>query len=225
MMEITDALRACVLEPVLSRLVAGGELKNIAQRIKNRETDPYTEAEAIAHRFLKSGDSYDTGQAKKALRQLNRQIPKKQQLSPTLANRGLVIVITGNGKGKTTSAFGQALRAVGQGYKVFIMQFMKGRNYGEFVAAEKYLPRLTIRRSGLDSFVMRDKPAPVDIELARQGFELAKKAIASGKYNMVILDEINVAIDFNLIPLEEMIRLIKNKPSSAGSDSHRPICS
>ena len=138
--------------------------------------------------------------------------PKKTTAVAALANRGLVIVITGNGKGKTTSAFGQALRAVGQGYKVFIMQFMKGRDYGEFVAAKKYLPRLTVRRSGLDSFVMRDKPAPIDIELARQGFELAKKAIASGKYNMVILDEINVAIDFNLIPLEEMIRLIKNKP-------------
>jgi cob(I)alamin adenosyltransferase len=139
--------------------------------------------------------------------------PKKTTAVAALAIRGLVIVITGNGKGKTTSAFGQALRAVGQGYKVFIMQFMKGRDYGEFVAAKRYLPRLTVRRSGLDSFVMRDKPAPVDIELARQGFELAKKAIASGKYNMVILDEINVAIDFNLIPLEEMIRLIKNKPS------------
>ena len=138
--------------------------------------------------------------------------PKKITAVAASANRGLVIVITGNGKGKTTSAFGQALRAVGQGYKVFIMQFMKGRDYGEFVAAKKYLPRLTVRRSGLDSFVMRDKPAPVDVELARQGFELVKKAIVSGKYNMVILDEINVAIDFNLIPLEEMIRLIKNKP-------------
>ena len=102
--------------------------------------------------------------------------PKKTTMLPTSANRGLVIVITGNGKGKTTSAFGQALRAVGQGYKVFILQFMKGRNYGEFIAAEKYLPRLTIRRSGLDSFVMRDNPAPVDIELAQQGFELGEKS-------------------------------------------------
>jgi cob(I)alamin adenosyltransferase len=101
---------------------------------------------------------------------------------------------------------------VGQGYRVFIMQFMKGRDYGEFVAAEKYLPRLTIRRSGLDSFVMRDNPAPVDIELARQGFESAKKAVASGKYQMVILDEINVAVNFKLIALEDVIALIKNKP-------------
>ena len=125
---------------------------------------------------------------------------------------GLVIVITGNGKGKTTSAFGQALRAIGQGYKVFILQFMKGRDYGEFIAAEKYLPRLTICHSGLDSFVMRDHPAPIDIELARQGFAAAQKAVMSGKYNMVILDEINVAVDFNLIPLQDVIDLIKNRP-------------
>jgi cob(I)alamin adenosyltransferase len=139
--------------------------------------------------------------------------PKKTAAAAP-AIRGLVIVITGNGKGKTTSAFGQALRAVGQGYKVFIVQFMKGRDYGEFVAAEKYLPRLTIVRTGLDSFVMRDHPAPVDIELARRGFELAKKAVASGKYDMVILDEINVAVDFKLIPLQDVIDLIKNKPSA-----------
>jgi cob(I)alamin adenosyltransferase len=128
--------------------------------------------------------------------------------------RGLVIVITGNGKGKTTSALGQALRAVGQGYKVLIVQFMKGRKYGEFIAAEKHLPRLTILRFGLDSFVMRDNPAAVDIELALQGFEFAKKAIASGKYNMVILDEINVAVDFKLIDLKQVVEMIKNKPTA-----------
>lgn len=133
---------------------------------------------------------------------------------PQPPHRGLVIVITGNGKGKTTSAFGQALRAVGQGLKVLIVQFMKGRNYGEFIAAEKYLPRLTIIRTGLDSFVMRDHPAPIDVELAEQGFELAKKAVGSGKYDMVILDEINVAVDFKLIPLADLITLIKDKPAS-----------
>ncbi len=136
----------------------------------------------------------------------------KVKASPALTERGLVVVITGNGKGKTTAAFGQALRAVGQGYKVLIVQFMKGRKYGEFIAAEKYLPRLTIHRSGLDSFVMRDNPTAVDIELAIQGFELGKKAIASGKYNMVILDEINVAVDFKLIDLKQVIEMIKNKP-------------
>ena len=144
----------------------------------------------------------------------NKKISAENKVKPlpTVKARGLVIVITGNGKGKTTSAFGQALRAVGQGYKVLIVQFMKGRKYGEFIAAEKYLPRLTIHRFGLDSFVMRDNPAAVDIELASQGFEFAKKAIASGKYNMVILDEINVAVDFKLIDLKQVVEMIKNKP-------------
>jgi len=140
----------------------------------------------------------------------------KKKKSPAVkrvkTDRGLIIVITGNGKGKTTAAFGQALRAIGQGYKVFILQFMKGRKYGEFIAAEKYLPRLTVRMSGLDSFVMRDNPAAIDIELAQKGLAAAQKAIISGKYDMVILDEINVALDFKLIGLQEVIELIKNKP-------------
>ncbi|HON59083.1 MAG TPA: cob(I)yrinic acid a,c-diamide adenosyltransferase [Smithella sp.] len=126
--------------------------------------------------------------------------------------RGLVMVLTGNGKGKTTAAFGQALRAVGHGYKVFVLQFMKGRKYGEFIAAEKYLPSLTVRMSGLDSFVMRGNPAAIDIELAQEGLETARKAIASGRYNMVILDEINVALDFKLIRLKDVVDMIKNKP-------------
>ncbi|HUN55750.1 MAG TPA: cob(I)yrinic acid a,c-diamide adenosyltransferase [Smithella sp.] len=128
-------------------------------------------------------------------------------------DRGLVMVITGNGKGKTTAAFGQALRAIGQNYNVFILQFMKGRKYGEFIAARKYLPRLTVRMSGLDSFVMRDNPAAIDIELAKKGLDTARGAIMSGKYDMVILDEINVALDFKLIELNEVIDLIKNKPA------------
>ena len=90
---------------------------------------------------------------------------KKSQSAPMHPAKGLVIVITGNGKGKTTAAFGQALRAVGQGYKVFVVQFMKGRKYGEFKATKKYLPDITVRLSGLDSFVLRDNPAAVDIEL------------------------------------------------------------
>jgi cob(I)alamin adenosyltransferase len=138
---------------------------------------------------------------------------KKAKKTAVKTAKGLVIVITGNGKGKTIAAFGQALRAIGQGYRVFVLQFMKGRKYGEFIAAEKYLPHLTIRMSGLDSFVMRDNPAAIDIELAQKGLAAAKKAISSGKYDMVILDEINVALDFKLIGLPEVIGLIKNKPA------------
>ena len=139
---------------------------------------------------------------------------KKEKSALGQADKGLVIVITGNGKGKTTSAFGQALRAIGQGFKVFIIQFMKGRKYGEFKAAKKYVPDITVRLSGLDSFVMRDNPAAVDIELAQKGLKVAKQAINSGKYNMVILDEVNVALDFKLIDLNDVVELIKNKPAN-----------
>ena len=140
-------------------------------------------------------------------------VPKTARKTVGQKNKGLVIVITGNGKGKTTAAFGQALRAIGQGYKVFVIQFMKGRKYGEFIAAEAYLPNLTIKMSGLDSFVMRNHPAAIDIELARKGLDMAKKAIMSGKYDMVILDEINVALDFKLIKIKDVLTMIKNKPA------------
>ncbi len=127
-------------------------------------------------------------------------------------NRGLVIVLTGNGKGKTTAAMGQALRALGHGKTVLVIQFMKGRKYGEVLAAEQHLPGITIVQSGLDSFVMRDHPAAVDVELAKQGLEMAREALASGSHDMVILDEINVAVDFRLIPLQDLLELIRNRP-------------
>lgn len=137
---------------------------------------------------------------------------KKLKSTPVGQHKGLVVVITGNGKGKTTSAFGQALRAVGQGYKVLVVQFMKGQKHGEVKAAQKYLPNFTIRLTGRDRFVMHDNPAKVDIELAQKGFALVQKAIKSGLYNMIILDEINVALHFKLIDLKEVVEEIKNRP-------------
>jgi len=126
----------------------------------------------------------------------------------------LIQVYTGDGKGKTTAAIGQALRTIGHGNKVLVVQFMKGKKYGEVLAAEKYLSdHLMMIQSGLDSFVMKNNPAPVDIELARQGLNLAKKAMVSGEYQMIILDEINVALDFKLIPIEEVVEMIQTKPA------------
>lgn len=136
----------------------------------------------------------------------------QQDSQNTAPKRGLIMVITGNGKGKTTSAFGQALRAMGQGYRVCIIQFMKGRAYGEVLAARKFLPDLELYQYGLDSFVMRDNPAPVDVKLARQGLDKAREVITNGKFDMVILDEINVAADFKLLPEEEVLELVQRKP-------------
>ncbi|NLA26234.1 MAG: cob(I)yrinic acid a,c-diamide adenosyltransferase [Firmicutes bacterium] len=127
------------------------------------------------------------------------------------ADRGLVMIYTGDGKGKTTAAVGQALRALGHGYRVYMIHFMKGRDYGEFLAAEK-LPLLTIDRAGRDTFVNRKNPDPIDIELAREGFARAGKAIKSGEYDLVVLDEINVAVDYGLIPEGELLDLLREKP-------------
>lgn len=137
-----------------------------------------------------------------------------EEVLTTKDRKGLVLVITGKGKGKTTAAFGLALRAIGHGARVMAVQFMKGRKYGEYLAAEAYLPNLTIRMSGLDSFVMRDNPAPIDREMAEAGLAMAREAIASSAYDLIILDEINVALDFKLIPLAEVIEIINAKPPS-----------
>lgn len=128
--------------------------------------------------------------------------------------KGYVHVYTGNGKGKTTAALGLALRAIGQGYRVFMLQFMKGsKDYGELKAAAKFLPDLIIEQSGLETFVCEDNPSPEDIALARRGMEIARQVVMEGEYDLVILDEINVAVDYQLIPLEEVLDLIRNKPA------------
>jgi cob(I)alamin adenosyltransferase len=125
---------------------------------------------------------------------------------------GTVQVYTGDGKGKTTAALGQALRAVGHGFKVIVIQFMKGKiNYGE-LSATTYLPGFVIEQWGGPHFVEKGNLKEEDIKLARQGLARAKEVIMSKEYDMVILDEINVAIDYGLIPLKEVVELIKNKP-------------
>lgn len=134
-------------------------------------------------------------------------------MSTDNTERGLVMVYTGNGKGKTTAALGLALRAIGHGQKVCVIQFMKGsKNYGEIQAAAKHLPNLVIIQSGLETFVNRNNPAQIDVELAQKGLQIAREAIASGEYQLIVLDEINVALDYKLFTLEEVIQLICEKP-------------
>jgi len=127
--------------------------------------------------------------------------------------KGLVQVYTGNGKGKTTASLGLAFRAVGHGFKVMVIQFMKGNiQYGELESAKKLSPYLTIHQMGRETFVSKTNPDPVDIEWAQKGFALAKEAILSGNYDVVILDEINVAVDYGLIALSDLLQLLDSKP-------------
>ena len=124
----------------------------------------------------------------------------------------MIQIYTGNGKGKTTAALGLALRAVGHGFKVIMIQFMKGKiNYGELESA-KLLPNFTIEQYGRPDFVNPENPDKIDIDLAKQALKRAKEIIKSQKYDMVILDEINIAISFGLIEVDEVIDIIKQTP-------------
>jgi cob(I)alamin adenosyltransferase len=127
--------------------------------------------------------------------------------------KGLVQVYTGNGKGKTTAALGLALRAVGHGLKVLMIQFMKGNvQDGELESAKKLAPYLTIKQVGRETFISKSNPDPKDLQLAQEGFGMARKAIENREYNIVILDEINLAVDYGLIPIAEILHLIDSKP-------------
>lgn len=130
-----------------------------------------------------------------------------------LPRRGCLQVYTGNGKGKTTASLGLTLRSVGHGHKVFIIQFMKGSdNYGELEAARKYLPGVTIEQYGLETFVSRENPSPEDRELAQKGIARAREIVAGGEYNLVILDELNVALDYSLVRLDQVMEIINSRP-------------
>ncbi len=126
---------------------------------------------------------------------------------------GLVQVYTGTGKGKTTAALGLVLRASGHDKKSIIIQFMKGRkNHGEISAIEN-LPLVSIERYGRSDFVKKECLKHLDIELARKGLERAEIVISSGEYDIVVLDEINTAINFELLEIKEVIDIIHDKPS------------
>lgn len=126
--------------------------------------------------------------------------------------KGLVQVYTGNGKGKTSAAFGQALRAVGRGLSVYVIQFIKGGfDYGELYIVDK-LPNLKLKAFGRGKFITDVPAGQEDRKLAEEAFRLAKKVVQKGDYDMVILDEISVVLNLKLITIEDVLDLIKTKP-------------
>ncbi|OGP72079.1 MAG: cob(I)yrinic acid a,c-diamide adenosyltransferase [Deltaproteobacteria bacterium RBG_13_58_19] len=132
---------------------------------------------------------------------------KKERLA-----QGLIQVYTGDGKGKTTCALGLAFRAVGQGFKVFMVQFMKGRETGEIRAAARLAPDLTIRSFGRPGLVNLRAPAPKDLALLQEAWDLARQVITTGDHDLVILDEINLALTFKLLPWEEVLETLRRRP-------------
>ncbi len=122
-----------------------------------------------------------------------------------------VHVYTGNGKGKTTAAFGLSLRAIGAGKKVFFAQFVKGKLYAEITAVQDQLPAITIKLYGLRCFIY-EKPKPEDIQAAQEGLKEVNAMIQSGKFDLVVLDEANIAMYYHLFEVNDILKLIQNKP-------------
>ena len=130
-----------------------------------------------------------------------------------ILKKGYVQVYTGNGKGKTTAALGQALRASGYGLRTIVIQFMKGsRDCGEIKAAELLRPYLTIEPMGRDCLIDHDHPLPADYEYARKALKLAREHLARKEYDIVVLDEITVAVDFGLIDVKSVVDLMESRP-------------
>lgn len=124
-------------------------------------------------------------------------------------DKGYIHVYTGNGKGKTTAALGLAIRAVSAGKKVFFGQFIKGMEYSE-LKIQEYLPNLVIQQFGIDCFIYND-PTERDIEFAKAGLEICKKVLAGGEYDVVVLDELTIALYYKLFTVEEAIDAVQNR--------------
>ena len=125
--------------------------------------------------------------------------------------RGYVQVYTGDGKGKTTAALGLAVRAAGAQLKVYVAQFLKGGDYSEIKTLEKLKESITVKQYGRGGFI-GNLPEEEDIRMARKGLKEVGEMIRSGIFDLIILDEANVAVRYGLISVEEMLDLIEAKP-------------
>jgi cob(I)alamin adenosyltransferase len=144
--------------------------------------------------------------------------------------KGLIIIFTGKGKGKTTAAMGQALRAVGQGLKVLMLQFIKGTwDYGELESIKRLEPDFEIQPLGKGFIRSNSKLDENEAqENVTQSWKQARNEILSDKYDMIILDEINYVISYGLLPVEEVLTLFEEKPDRlhlilTGRDAHQSI--
>ena len=127
--------------------------------------------------------------------------------------KGFIQIYTGNGKGKTTAAIGLAVRAAGHGMKSYIVQFMKDHPYGEIESLKRLSEWITLEQFGNDEFVLkREHPDRKDIEVAERGLVRAREKMLDGEYDIIVLDEVCVAIYFRLLKVSEVLELIKEKP-------------
>ena len=162
-----------------------------------KKTDLMTEAERDAYHAEKMRKKKDA---------------RTRMLATKTEERGLLIVHTGKGKGKSTAAFGMVFRAIGHGYKIGIVQFVKGAwGTGERDVLENYPDQVTIKAMG-EGFTWDTQDRQRDIAAARAAWETAKEMIADPSYKMVLLDELNIVLRYEYLPLEEVLEVLKAKP-------------
>lgn len=124
--------------------------------------------------------------------------------------KGYIQIYTGNGKGKTTAALGLALRAAGAGMKIYFTQFIKGKPYSELSILKNRIPEITIKQYGLGCFIV-DKPTEDDINAAIKGLNEIASIILSEKYDMIVLDEITIALYYKLFSADRLIKVLQSK--------------
>lgn len=127
--------------------------------------------------------------------------------------KGYIQVYTGDGKGKTTAAMGLAMRAAGAGLKIFIGQFVKGMKYSELDALHRFDDCITVKQFGRDCFI-HNEPEDIDIQIAQDGLKEIAELVKSNQYDMIILDEANIALYYNLFTVQELLDILKSKADS-----------
>ena len=127
--------------------------------------------------------------------------------------KGYIQVYTGDGKGKTTAALGLSIRAAGAGLKVFIGQFIKMGDYSEIKSLRRFSDCITVEQFGLGRFC-KGKPSPEDISAAQKGLHRIREAMSSGEYDIIVLEEANVAVTCGLFDVEDLLELLNHKPEA-----------
>lgn len=157
-------------------------------------------------------ESEDEINRRHAEKMAKRKAARAKMLAGKTIERGLLIVHTGTGKGKSTAAFGMALRCLGHGMRVGIVQFVKGAwETGERKVLDAYPELVTCRAMG-EGFTWDTQDRARDIAAARAAWEAAKAIIADPSYKLVLLDELNIVLRYDYLPLEEVIETLKSKP-------------
>ncbi|MEM0906911.1 MAG: cob(I)yrinic acid a,c-diamide adenosyltransferase [Pseudomonadota bacterium] len=154
----------------------------------------------------------EAGDARHAEKMRKKKAARDKIMATKTIEKGLIIVHTGKGKGKSTAAFGMVMRAVGHGMRVGVVQFIKGRmETGEKVVLDRFGDQVTVRRMG-EGFTWETQDRQRDIAAAQAAFDIAKDMIMSGDYKMVLLDELNIVLRYDYLDIADVLAMLKEKP-------------